>query len=56
MDEKILALYCLCADVLNVIGHTEDPQQQMSDAEVITTGLVALCCSFAATLKPHVPC
>ena len=42
MDEKLLALYGLCADVLNAIGHTEDPQQQMSDAEVITTGLVAM--------------
>ena len=42
MDEKTLALYGLCADVLNAIGHTEDPQQQMSDAEVITTGLVAM--------------
>jgi DDE family transposase len=42
MDEKILALYCVCADVLNAIGHTEDLQQQMSDAEVITTGLVAM--------------
>jgi len=42
MDEKILALYCVCADVLNATGHAEDPQQQMSDAEVITTGLVAM--------------
>ena len=42
MDEKILALYGLSADVLNAIGHAEDPQQQMSDAEVITTGLVAM--------------
>src|ERR687896_1170665 len=42
MDDKILALYCLSADLLNAIGHAEDPQQQMSDAEVITTGLVAM--------------
>jgi Transposase DDE domain len=42
MDDKILALYCLCADLLNATGHAEDPQQQMSDAEVITTGLVAM--------------
>jgi Transposase DDE domain len=42
MDEKILALCGLCADILNAIGHTEDPQQQRSDAEVITTGLVAM--------------
>jgi hypothetical protein len=44
MDDKILAMYCLSADILNAIGHAEDPQQQMSDAEVITTGLVALGC------------
>jgi hypothetical protein len=44
MDAKILALYCVCADLLNAIGHVEDPQQQMSDAEVITTGLVAMLC------------
>ncbi len=42
MDDKILAVYCLSADVLTAIGHAEDPQQQMSDAEVITTGLVAM--------------
>ncbi len=42
MDDKILAIYCLSADILNAIGHAEDPQQQMSDAEVITTGLVAM--------------
>jgi hypothetical protein len=42
MDDKILAVYCLSADVLNAISHAEDPQQQMSDAEVITTGLVAM--------------
>src|SRR5207244_3964202 len=42
MEDKILAVYCLRADVLNAIGHAEDPQQQRSDAEVITTGLVAM--------------
>jgi hypothetical protein len=44
MDDKILAVYCLSADILNAIGHAEDPPQQMSDAEVITTGLVAMWC------------
>jgi hypothetical protein len=42
MDDKIIAIYCLCADILDTIGHVEDPQQRMSDAEVITTGLVAM--------------
>jgi hypothetical protein len=42
MDDKILAVYWLSAALLNAIGHTEAPQQQRSDAEVITTGLVAM--------------
>src|ERR671922_2081070 len=42
MDEKIIAIYCLCADVLDAFGHAEDLQHKMSDAEVITTGLVAM--------------
>ena len=42
MDDKILAVYGLSADILHAIGHAEDPHQQMSDAEVMTTGLVAM--------------
>ena len=42
MDEKILVIYCLCADVLQALGAAEDSQQQMSDAEVMTTALVAM--------------
>jgi hypothetical protein len=42
MDANILALYCLCADLLKALGHVEDPPQQRSEAEVITTGLVAM--------------
>ena len=42
MDDKIVAIYCLCADILDALGHVEDPQQRMSDAEVITTGFVAM--------------
>ncbi len=42
MDDKIVAMYCLSADTLEAIGHVEDPQQRMTDAEVITTGLVAM--------------
>ena len=44
MDDKIVAIYCLCADILDALGHVEDPQQRMRDAEVITTGLVAMLC------------
>ncbi len=32
MDDKIVAIYCLCADILDALGHVEDPQQRMSDA------------------------
>jgi hypothetical protein len=42
MDDKIVAIYCLCADLLDTLGHVEDPQQRMSDAEVIATSLVAM--------------
>jgi hypothetical protein len=41
MDEKILTVYCLCEDLLKALGLREDPQRQMSDAEVMTTALVA---------------
>ena len=44
MDDNILSMYCLCADVVKATGHTEAPQQRRSDAEVISTGLVALLC------------
>ena len=44
MDDKILTIYCLCADVLKATGHTDTPPQRMSDAEVIATGLVAMLC------------
>lgn len=41
MDDQITAIYCLCDDVLKTLDHYEDPQRQMSDAEVITTAVVA---------------
>jgi hypothetical protein len=44
MDSKNLALYCVCTDLLKAIGHMEDPRQQMSDAEVITMGMMAMLC------------
>jgi hypothetical protein len=44
MDAKILAIYGLCADLLKAIGYVEDPQQQMSDAEVIT--IVSMSCPW----------
>ncbi|HZV82296.1 MAG TPA: IS982 family transposase [Geobacteraceae bacterium] len=41
MDDQIVAIYCLCDDVLKALDHAEDPQRQMSDAEVMTTAVVA---------------
>ena len=41
MDYKIILVYCLCADLLKAFDHKEDVQCTMSDAEVMTAGLVA---------------
>lgn len=41
MDDQIVAIYCLCDDVLKALNHHEDPQRRMSDAEVMTTAIVA---------------
>lgn len=41
MDEKIIATYCLCDDVLKTMHHQEDSQCKMSDAEVMTTAFTA---------------
>ena len=41
MDGQIIAIYCLCADVLRALGHREDAQCVMTDAEVLTTAIVA---------------
>ena len=41
MDEEIIAIYCVCDDMLKAHGHNEDPQRRLTDAEVLTTALVA---------------
>ena len=41
MQEKIITIYCLCADFLIAYGHNEDPQAHMTTAEVMTVALVA---------------
>lgn len=41
MDSQIVAIFCLCDDVLKGLHHYEDKQCQMSDAEVMTTSIVA---------------
>ena len=41
MEEKIITTYCLCDDLLHAMHHQEEPQCQMSDAEVLTTAFTA---------------
>lgn len=41
MENIIVAFYCIIDDLLEKIGHREDSRRIMSDAEVITTALVA---------------
>jgi Transposase DDE domain len=44
MDDKIIATFCLCDDLLKAIHHQEDCQCQMNDAEIMTTALIASLC------------
>jgi hypothetical protein len=37
MDDKIIATFCVCDDLLKAMHHQEDHQCQMNDAEVMTT-------------------
>jgi hypothetical protein len=41
MDSQIVAVYCLVDDMLKALHHRDDPQCSMTDAEVITTAIVA---------------
>lgn len=41
MDDQIIAIYTLVSDFLITMGHKDDPQCKMSDAEVMTTSIVA---------------
>ena len=42
MDTQIVAVYCICDDLLQALNHQNDPQCQMSDSEVMTTAIVAM--------------
>lgn len=42
MDTQILVIYCITDDFLKAMPHYQDPQQKMTDAEIITTALVAM--------------
>ncbi len=41
MDDKIIATFCLCDDLLKAMHHQEDHECQMNDAEIMTTAFVA---------------
>lgn len=41
MIDEIIAIYAITDDLLKALGHREDSRIQMSDAEVITSALVA---------------
>lgn len=41
MDDQIVTIYCVCDDVLKALEHYEDSHRPMSDAEVMTTAIVA---------------
>jgi hypothetical protein len=41
MQEQIITIYCVCADFLQAYGYQDDPQTQMTTAEVMTVALVA---------------
>jgi hypothetical protein len=42
MDTQIIVVFCLSVDMLTALHHHEDQQRQMSDAEIMTTAIVAM--------------
>lgn len=42
MDTQIIVVFCLCDDMLKSLHHYDDRQCQMSDAEVMTTAIIAM--------------
>lgn len=41
MDTQIIAIFCLCDDMLKALNHRDDPQSRMTEAEVMTTAILA---------------
>jgi hypothetical protein len=41
MDTQIIAIFCLCDDMLKALDYRDDPQSQMTTAEVMTTAILA---------------
>lgn len=46
MELEIITIYVICCEFLQAMGHYEDEQCRMSDAEVMTTAIIAML-SFA---------
>ncbi len=44
MIDHTVALYCIVDDLLKAVGHTDDRRRAMTDAEVLTTALLAAHC------------
>ena len=44
MIDHTTALYCIVDDLIRAVGHTDDRRRAMTDAEVLTTALVAAHC------------
>jgi len=42
MELEIIIIYVLCTEFLQAMGHWDDPQAEMSNAEVMTTAIVAM--------------
>jgi len=42
MDSQIVAVYCLCDDLLKALYHYEDKQCRLSDAEIMTIAITAM--------------
>ena len=41
MDSQIVAVFCLCDDILKALYHADDCQRRITDAEIMTIALVA---------------
>ena len=41
MDSQIVAVFCLCDDMLKGLHHLDDCQCQMTGSEVMTTAIIA---------------
>lgn len=44
MYDRTVAIYCFVDDLLKAMHHAEDPRAEFSDAEVMTTAVIAMLC------------